>query len=85
MSRTPATATPAPVCSHDNNESTRIGSDPVASAWECEDCGHLTPFTDADYLFCNTSPWTPPRPTGVDKLTWMFTPNADRLAHYARA
>jgi hypothetical protein len=76
------TSTP---CEHLDATSARVGQDPVASAWECDDCGHLTPFTEADYAFCNASPWTPRRPESVDRLTWLFTSRERKVAHYAAA
>jgi hypothetical protein len=70
-------------CPHDTSDATRLPGDTVASAWECDQCGHLRPFTREDYVFCNASPWTPRAPEGISRLAWMLTPREARLAHYA--
>lgn len=55
------TGTPAPrACAHESSNATRLAGDPVASAWECVECGHLRPFTEEDYAFCNTYAWVAP-------------------------
>jgi len=48
----------APRCEHHTSTAARVDGDTIASVWECEECGHQRPFTDADYAFCNTRPWT---------------------------
>lgn len=47
-------------CDHLSSTSVRLAGDPMPSAWECDECGHLRPFTDADYEF-HASKWMPPR------------------------
>jgi len=75
------TATLAPAtCEHDSARGVALAGDTITSAWECDQCGHLTPFTDADYAFVHTRPWTPRAPEGVSALTWLFTPREDKRA-----
>jgi hypothetical protein len=76
---------PAAACEHDSSVAARIGTDTVASAWECDECGHLRPFTREDFEFCGSQPWTPRAPEGISRLAWMLTPREARLAHYATA
>jgi len=75
-----ATSTP---CEHESSRATRVGQDDVANAWECDECGHLTPFTDADYAFANTSSWTPRAPEYVSQITWLFTSHEARCDFWA--
>jgi hypothetical protein len=70
-------------CEHTDATAHRIGTDTVASAWACDACGHLTPYTDADYLFANASVWSPRCPDGIAPLAWTLTHRDARLAHYA--
>jgi len=78
-----ATTSTSPLaCEHDSSRGTRTDDSPVANAWECDACGHLRPFTDDDYAFCNAQPWTPRAPEGVQPLAWLFTSREARFAHY---
>ena len=70
-------------CTHDSATAHRIGSDPVASAWKCDACDHLTPFGEADWLFVNACVWSPVRPASVEPLTWLMMHRDARLAWYA--
>ena len=47
-------------CTHESSSSYRIAGDPCPSAWVCDECGDLRPFTEADYAF-HVSMWLPPR------------------------
>jgi hypothetical protein len=71
------------LCAHNDAVAVRVDGDAVASAWECEECGHRTPFTASDYAFCNSEPWGPRAPEGVSSLAWLFMSRTARLAHYA--
>lgn len=50
-------------CKHESSTSATLAGDPCPSVWECDDCGHTRPFTDADYAF-HATPWMPPRVPG---------------------
>ena len=71
---------PLTTCAHESSVATPVGADTIASAWECDDCAHLTPFTAADYAFCNTDAWTPRAPEGVSRLTWLLTSREAKFA-----
>jgi hypothetical protein len=70
-----------PVCAHDASTAARVGTDTIASVWECDDCERQVPFTDEDYAFCNAQAWTPRAPEGVARLTWTLMGDAARRAH----
>ena len=71
-------------CNHDSKTSA-FDADGIAFAWDCDDCGHLTPFDDWDYAF-HAEPWMPPRPESimVSDLGWALRSDEERFAHYAR-
>lgn len=65
-------------CSHESSSATRLAGDPVAGAWECDECGHLRPFVDADFAFVNAYAWLPPRVPGKP-----FAPASERYAYWS--
>lgn len=71
------------LCQHGDAVAARLPGDAVASAWECEECGHLTAWDAETFAFCNATPWSPPAPADVSPLAWTLKSRGARLAHYA--
>jgi len=76
-------ATTSTPCEHDDQTGARTPDSPVTNAWDCDHCGHLTPFTAEDYEFVNSQPWSPRRPADVNEVAWLFMSRESRRAHYA--